>query len=90
MIYALDILLIVASYILSSLIIVMNGTVQPYFQKYGVQKVVIARVVANLAVSLPVMYFFPTAFAVVGVAAVAFQVWSYKELKKTLDQWSRV
>lgn len=90
MIYALDILLLVAAYILGSLIVIMNGSIQPYFEKYGIKKVVVARIVITLALNIPVIMYFPVVFAVIAVAQVASQVWTYRDLKKTLDQWSRV
>lgn len=90
MIYALDILLLVAAYTLNSLIVIMDGTIQPYFQKYGVQKVVVARVLATIALNVPVIIYFPVVFAVIAVIQVGAQVWYYRDLKKAFDQWSRV
>lgn len=90
MIYALDILLLIVSYILSSLIVILNGTIQPYFEKYGVQKTSIGRMVATLALNIPVMIYFPTAFAVIGSITVACQVWYYRDLKKTYSEWSNL
>ena len=90
MIYALDILLLIAAYTLGSLIAIMNGTIQPYFQKYGVQKVVVVNALATIALNVPVIVYFPVVFAVIAIMQVAFQVWYYRDLKKAFDQWSRV
>jgi len=90
MIYALDILLLIASYILGSLIVTMNGSIQPYFEKYGVKKTVIVRVLAILALNVPVMIYFPVVFAVIATLQVASQAWYYRDLKKTYSEWSKV
>jgi uncharacterized membrane protein len=89
MIY-LDILLLIVSYILGSLIMIMDGSIQPLFNKYGVTKVVVGRVIATLALNAPVMVYFPSVYAVIALTAVAVQVYRYIELKKTYSEWSNL
>ena len=90
MIYALDILLLIVSYILGSLVVIMDGSIQPLFNKYGVTKVVVGRVIATLALNVPVMVYFPVAYAVIALTSVAVQAYQYVELKKTFEEWSNL